>query len=72
MLNEVDKDKDGLLSEEEFMAVELWFQYRAFQPGSDNDPEASQLSDEARAEAKKVAYDRSVACTLQAWMCTCT
>ncbi len=58
MLSEGDKDKDGWMSEEEFMSVELWFQYRAFQPGSDSDPEASHLSEEARAEAKKIAFDR--------------
>ncbi|EFJ52136.1 hypothetical protein VOLCADRAFT_103155 [Volvox carteri f. nagariensis] len=31
---EVDKDKDGLLSQEEWSAAELWFQYRAAQPGA--------------------------------------
>ncbi|GIL73035.1 hypothetical protein Vretimale_4669 [Volvox reticuliferus] len=31
---EVDKDKDGLLSQEEWSAAELWFQYRAAQPGT--------------------------------------
>jgi hypothetical protein len=54
MLAEADKDKDGLLVEEEWHRVELWFQYRAFQPGSEEDLEA----EHALAPARKEAYDR--------------
>ncbi|GLC51118.1 hypothetical protein PLESTB_000467700 [Pleodorina starrii] len=38
---EVDKDKDGLLTQEEWSAAELWFQYRAAQPGSAPSPSAA-------------------------------
>ncbi|KXZ56759.1 hypothetical protein GPECTOR_1g684 [Gonium pectorale] len=33
--SEVDKDKDGLLTQEEWTAAEMWFQYRAAQPEED-------------------------------------
>jgi len=56
MLREADKDKDGLLLESEWLAVELWFQYRLFQPGSAEDLEG-EFALEKQA-LKKEAYDR--------------
>lgn len=56
MLREADKDKDGLLVESEWLGVELWFQYRAFQPGSEEDLEGEHaLEQQAK---KREAYDR--------------
>ncbi len=34
----MDRDKDGLLTQDEWSAAELWFQYRAAQPGSSPAP----------------------------------
>jgi len=56
MLREADKDQDGLLLEPEWLAVELWFQYRAFQPGGPDDLEAEHALEWQA--AKKEAYDR--------------
>eukprot|EP00967_Tisochrysis_lutea_P085924 scaffold120855_cov19-Tisochrysis_lutea.AAC.1 len=61
MLREADKDQDGLLLENEWLAVELWFQYRTFQPGSNEDLEGEFALE--RQAAKKEAYDR--------WMVFC-
>lgn len=47
---EVDKDHDGLLSQEEWSTAELWFQYRAAQPGA-LQAEVPEASGEAGAEA---------------------
>ncbi|KAG2442556.1 hypothetical protein HXX76_002642 [Chlamydomonas incerta] len=47
---EVDKDHDGLLSQEEWSTAELWFQYRAAQPGAPQ-AEVPEASGEAEAEA---------------------
>ena len=33
MLAEADADHDGLMTDEQWNSVELWFQYRKFQPG---------------------------------------
>lgn len=60
ILSEVDGDKDGLLSEGEWYEVEVWFQYRVFQPGSDADPEAQYASEGDREAARRAAYDRCV------------
>lgn len=57
MLSEADKDHDGLLSEDEWSGVELWFQYRAFQPGSEEDLEAEHAEVDKEA-LKKEAFDR--------------
>ena len=37
MLAEADDDKDGLLTEAQWNRVELWFQYKAFVPGNEDD-----------------------------------
>ncbi|KAG2448325.1 hypothetical protein HYH02_006909 [Chlamydomonas schloesseri] len=47
---EMDKDHDGLLSQEEWSAAELWFQYRAAQPGAPQ-AEVPEASGEAETEA---------------------
>lgn len=56
MLREADKDKDGLLHESEWLGVELWFQYRVFQPGSAGDLEGEFAQE--KQESRKEAYDR--------------
>lgn len=66
VLVRADADEDGLLSEEEWMGAQLWFERRAFQPGSQADLEAATLSEEARAAAKQEAFDRCGTCSVEA------
>lgn len=56
MLSEVDDNKDGFLTEAQWNKVELWFQYKAFLPGSEEDLDAG-----AAAKQQKAAYDSAAA-----------
>jgi hypothetical protein len=50
----VDENKDGCLNEAQWNKVELWFQYKAFLPGSDDDLDA-----ELALKQQQDAYDRA-------------
>ncbi len=59
MLAEADRDHDGFISENEWNGVQLWFQYRAFQPGvSEHDMEGAYA--EVQPEARRARFDRCV------------
>ncbi|GFR40940.1 hypothetical protein Agub_g1600 [Astrephomene gubernaculifera] len=52
---EVDKDGDGLLSQDEWSTAELWFQYRAAQPGARSGlPERDGPASESRRERSEL------------------
>lgn len=67
MLSEGDKDKDGLVEEAEWSKVELWFQYRAFLPGSEADLEAEAAGEAAREAARREAFDRAAGLKQVLW-----
>ncbi len=65
MLNEADDNKDGLLTNAQWKKIDLWFQYKAFLPGSAEDLEASSaLTPE---QQQKQAYDRATALKAVLW-----
>ena len=66
MLSEADEDKDGLVTESQWAKVELWFQYKAFVPGTEDDLDGeftakatAQSRILTRAESQKVADESS-------------
>ncbi|KAG1668074.1 hypothetical protein FOA52_010484 [Chlamydomonas sp. UWO 241] len=62
MLNEVDDNKDGCLSRAQWTSVEIWFQYKAFLPGSEEDLDA-----EMAVAQQRDAYDRATALKEVLW-----
>ncbi|KAG2499886.1 hypothetical protein HYH03_002175 [Edaphochlamys debaryana] len=57
---EVDRDHDGLLTQDEWTAAELWFQYRTGQPGSPPVPqplEGAPASESARERGATTSED---------------
>ena len=67
MLGEADDNHDGLLTEAQWSKVELWFQYKAFLPGSEDDLEAGREAAAAAATWQKTAYDRAGALKAVLW-----
>lgn len=55
MLSEADADKDGLVTEEQWHGVELWFQYKSFKAGGEEDLEAAHKPPTLEAQAE---FDR--------------
>ncbi len=58
MLGEADDNRDGFLTQAQWSKVELWFQYKAFLPGGEDDLEAQNAITSAQAQQR--AYDRWV------------
>eukprot|EP00798_Chlamydomonas_sp_ICE-L_P003480 gene3480-13542_t len=67
MLAELDNDKHGFITEEQWETVELWFQYRVFRPGvskeelesipyDENDPEIISQAEKA-GKLKKILWE---------------
>ena len=67
MLSEADDNRDGLLTEAQWSKVELWFQYKAFLPGSEDDLEAGPEAAAVAATRQKAAYDRAGALKAVLW-----
>ena len=65
MLGEADDNHDGLLTQAQWSKVELWFQYKAFLPGGEDDPEGPHALKSSAAQQE--AYDRAGALKAILW-----
>lgn len=65
MLAEVDDNRDGFLTEAQWSKVELWFQYKAFLPGGEDDLEGPSAI--LNKQEHEQAYDRAGALKTVLW-----